>query len=540
MSTTPRRSWLIDVAAAGHLLIGLACLAFAGYALWAGSDAIAALLQLNRTAAPLIDGQGKQAADLATSTLSGFFLAAVGLVAGCHIAQGLPHVLLAVGLYLRQRWARVMGLVFAVLLLMEGAALAVQAPTKPALIVGLAFVVVSVVSFAGLLGPQASASFGAIALSPLPAPTGEPMAVSAASRPNLILATALILCNLGLIALALRPATFVVPAPQQVTQGADGRLEWRVGPGEWILPGKWPDTSNSYRERTDMFLDAAARGQSSRVLELLQLGAVVDDKNDKGETALMKAAANGHQGVVLLLLCAGANPGEADSQGKNTLMHAAATGRYGIARMLGGYDLDAAGLKSAEAQLNTLATNRKDGVLKAPMLILRTHKSLENGIPEAVFRAQDNEGKSAYMHAVVNGHVPVAYYLAWKSDVNAHDKKGHTAMHLAALQPTSFLWTSRSVQYHPPPNDSLFMEGYSLGRNLTRTVDGNEAWMVAAEAGNLPAVKMLLPTPAVAKDRLTVKNHAGKSGLDLAREAGKKDVVAYLTDLMARAEEKMK
>ena len=61
--------------------------------------------------------------------------------------------------------------------------------------------------------------------------------------------------------------------------------------------------------------------------------------------------------------------------------------------------------------------------------------------------------------------------------------------------------------------------------------------MIAAAAGHLQIVQKMLPNAAAARERLARRNNKSKTGLELAREAGHKDVVAYLEGLLAAAKD---
>src|SRR5437867_6662710 len=62
-------------------------------------------------------------------------------------------------------------------------------------------------------------------------------------------------------------------------------------------------------------LNAARKGQSERVAQLLGKGAPVDAKDKNGRTPLMLAAQHGHAEVAKLLLAKGADTNARDRQG---------------------------------------------------------------------------------------------------------------------------------------------------------------------------------------------------------------------------------
>ncbi len=74
----------------------------------------------------------------------------------------------------------------------------------------------------------------------------------------------------------------------------------------------------------DALVAAAGRGEISRVIELLDAGVSVNDKNPAGQTALMQAVANGHRSLALTLILLGADITEKDPKGMTAVMRAAA------------------------------------------------------------------------------------------------------------------------------------------------------------------------------------------------------------------------
>jgi len=67
---------------------------------------------------------------------------------------------------------------------------------------------------------------------------------------------------------------------------------------------------------------AAAQGNISRIVELLDAGVSVNDKNAAGQTALIQAIANGHRSLALTLILLGADLLEKDAKGMTAVMHA--------------------------------------------------------------------------------------------------------------------------------------------------------------------------------------------------------------------------
>ena len=74
---------------------------------------------------------------------------------------------------------------------------------------------------------------------------------------------------------------------------------------------------------------AASRGDSRMVRALIQMGAHVDEVDERGRTALHRAVKRGHLGVVGVLLKLGANVNkQAQGEAHEAPLHLAARGRY--------------------------------------------------------------------------------------------------------------------------------------------------------------------------------------------------------------------
>src|SRR5262249_37576528 len=82
------------------------------------------------------------------------------------------------------------------------------------------------------------------------------------------------------------------------------------------------------------FIDAANRGDLSKVKQLLLKGVNVNSFDENRQTALMGAAANGHRSVVGVLLENHADPNLRNIRGGTALMMAASKGHLEVIRVL--------------------------------------------------------------------------------------------------------------------------------------------------------------------------------------------------------------
>ncbi|HSO75515.1 MAG TPA: ankyrin repeat domain-containing protein [Blastocatellia bacterium] len=79
---------------------------------------------------------------------------------------------------------------------------------------------------------------------------------------------------------------------------------------------------------------AALKGNTGRVIELLDAGSDPDARDGQGRTPLLEAAFGGHSTTVSALIRAGANPNARDADGWTPLMEAASKGRVDIVKKL--------------------------------------------------------------------------------------------------------------------------------------------------------------------------------------------------------------
>jgi ankyrin repeat protein len=84
----------------------------------------------------------------------------------------------------------------------------------------------------------------------------------------------------------------------------------------------------------DSLLDAAARGDATRVRKLLASGANPSEVDDLGRTALIVATIRGRYSAVKVITTLSVDLNHRDGQGRSALMWAAARGQRKILRLL--------------------------------------------------------------------------------------------------------------------------------------------------------------------------------------------------------------
>lgn len=167
-AVSPFRMLLIHLTANLNLILGGLALAFGVYILVAGADAMATVMQAGDAGADALGkvapgDDAKKAGDilaLASKGVGAIFVAMASIVAGCAIVQGLPLVLVGLGILFRQGWARVFGILFGLLGLLQGlACLGGSGGTRGVLISGAVFTAYGLLSLIALIGGGAAIYF---------------------------------------------------------------------------------------------------------------------------------------------------------------------------------------------------------------------------------------------------------------------------------------------------------------------------------------------------------------------------------------------
>jgi len=300
-------------------------------------------------------------------------------------------------------------------------------------------------------------------------------------------------------------------------QACEGGHEESRRCNTWPCPG-YPDCSGG----GEALNEAAAAGKVTEAQGLIGCpGIDINYADSNGETALWKAAFAGHLEVVQLLLnTPGINVSKAGGlvpdnvRGEfrgfrvteaTPLFAASTNGHADVVREL---------LSHPQTDPNQARTS--DGA--TPLFIASQHGN-EEVVRELLCHPQTKPNQVG----TTDGYTPL--YIA--------SGKGHDAVVRELLchpqtkpnQDTWDDWTS--------PLFIASLNGYAaVVKELLadRRVDTNNHWnnnaiMVAAGAGKLEVVKLLLRCPKV---KLGVKNKDGKTELDLAKEKGHQDVVEAL------------
>ena len=110
-----------------------------------------------------------------------------------------------------------------------------------------------------------------------------------------------------------------------------------------LFTGCQTSGSTSKVKSNDTMQLAVVKGNTARVIELLNAGASPEETDDYGETLLSKAARSGHGEVAAILLLAGAEPNTEDIYGESPFYASLSNGHDGVAALL-----IAAGASSSE------------------------------------------------------------------------------------------------------------------------------------------------------------------------------------------------
>jgi hypothetical protein len=278
-------------------------------------------------------------------------------------------------------------------------------------------------------------------------------------------------------------------------------------------------------------MEAVEKGRVSEVHRSIKEGADVNDKDDLGNTALMKAAAKGHESVVVALLAKGARPNERNEKGETALMKAAEMGHVSIMKFLlkpeaitnnaaellkkAGVDAkpgEIAALVLGETRVDVKDAQGQTALYKAALHNQTEAIALLASTTGADRLTKDNEGHSPLMIAVANGHFDAAKAI------------------LTVISNFAYTGTSCRLQTDRKGQTPLMMAAAKGDKDMV------------AELVNVPWFEYSNEPPEVRRkhmlEYLDLVDKAGKTALDYAKEGNHKDVVQVLLKAAGKEEDK--
>jgi ankyrin repeat protein len=219
----------------------------------------------------------------------------------------------------------------------------------------------------------------------------------------------------------------------------EAKLEVRDGIVSALLEGKAgvPGGVNTKIGTSTTLGLAAAGGHEFAVCQLLEAGALVDQRNSDGGTPLHLAASRGHSAVLRVLLDHGASVDILDRSGKSALFIAAEKGHDGLLKQLidkrAAIDQHAKQGSSIVTPLYAAAQNRHDACVR----VLLDHKANPNWVVPSAGGAPGREKFPATLLqiAVQNAHTDVVdRLLEGDADANGKVAGGETLLFFAAAK----------------------------------------------------------------------------------------------------------
>lgn len=242
--------------------------------------------------------------------------------------------------------------------------------------------------------------------------------------------------------------------------------------------------------------DAAARGCSRLVEDLIAAGASVRARDRFGNTPMMLAAAAGHDKIVEFLIDKGSVIDQRNLAGSTALMRAVKDSRRSTARLLLRRGADPQALN--QSGLTPLLAAAFNGDMRSVKLLLE-HRADPNHV--------DATGKSAILYAAARGFANIVAALL-DAGVDVNRTYGHNL--------TALMWAAGYADDVP---EFEGMETVKLlvdrGARLDLADDrGRTALMIAAERGH-PAVIIFLRAKGA---DVTLRDKDGRSARDLAAD----------------------
>ncbi len=265
------------------------------------------------------------------------------------------------------------------------------------------------------------------------------------------------------------------------------------------------DAGLEHRRIDFQLFEAAERGCSRLVADLVGAGASVQARNRFGNTAMMLAASAGHGKIVAYLVEKGSTIDQRNLAGSTALMRAVKDSRRSTAKLLLSLGADPNALtQGGLTPLEAAAFNGNTRLVK----LLLNHKAAPDHV--------DGTGKSAILYASARGFTTIVAALL-DAGVDVNGRYGHDL--------TALMWAAGHADDVP---EAEGLETVKLllarGAQLDMADDrGRTPLMIAAQRGHAAVITYLRSLGA----DMSGRDKEGKSALDLATDAATR---AALTD----------
>jgi ankyrin repeat protein len=309
------------------------------------------------------------------------------------------------------------------------------------------------------------------------------------------------------------------------------------GPAKPAISEKPKSKPSPSSEHLAALLEAAERGQVSRLQEIFKEGKVnLNDKDDEGNTALMKAAGKGHITVVKLLIVQGVELDEHNEEGATALMMAAANGHVSVIKTLlypgeAADALDGAAIKLDQAA-KELGIKRK----------FSEHADANH---------RDKTGQTALFKAGLNGHKDAVDVLRAARSKGSND---YIANDLIADNEGNTYWMAAAAKGQSDIAWSGTYDARGYRRFVEKNRNGMTLLMIASSRGDAELVgniveelprtyQHLSDSEKIRKTCLEFvnqKDKGGKSALKYANEGSHTVVARLLKEAGAEEEKKEK
>jgi serine/threonine-protein phosphatase 6 regulatory ankyrin repeat subunit B len=190
---------------------------------------------------------------------------------------------------------------------------------------------------------------------------------------------------------------------------------------------------------------ASGRGHAEIVEMLLDNEADMNAKDKNGQTALIEASEKGHAEIVVMLLEKGVNMNVDDNHVKVALITASGRGHKRVVEVLLDKGVDVNAIDTTFAGWTPLITASVRGYAEIVAMLLTRDGILVN--------AGDEHGRTALIFASNNGYIDIVKLLLDNgANVNAEDKGGNTALIFASNKGhTDIMELLKRPNLPPPP-----------------------------------------------------------------------------------------